>query len=159
MPWLGREEARHPDGWGRSSDQEGVEVQSMEFGIIGLGRMGRSPARQAIEKGYRVVALNRTQRVTDELPRAGVDPATSIEQVVSELNTPRIIFIYLTHGEPTKRACQALRPMLAADDIVDGGGNSYWSDSQRRHAFFAEAAVCFLDIGTSLSSGAGEATS
>ena len=121
----------------------------MEFGIIGLGRMGRSLARQAIEKGHRVLGYNRTQRVTDELAREGVDPARSIEELVSKLSTPRIIFIYLTHGEPTERACQTLRPMLAAGDIVADGGNSHWSDSQRRHAFFAEAAIRFLDIGTS----------
>jgi len=121
----------------------------MEFGIIGLGRMGRSLTRQAIDKGHRVVGYNRTQRVTDELARDGIDPATSIEELVSKLRTPRIIFIYLPHGEPTERACQTLQPMLAAGDIVADGGNSHWSDSQRRHAFFAEAAVRFLDIGTS----------
>jgi 6-phosphogluconate dehydrogenase len=121
----------------------------MEFGIIGLGRMGRSLARQAMEKGHHVLGYNRTQRVTDELAREGIDPATSIEELVSKLRTPRIIFVYLPHGEPTERACQTLRPLLAAGDIVVDGGNSHWSDSQRRHAFFAEAAVRFLDVGTS----------
>ena len=72
----------------------------MDFGIIGLGRMGRSIARQAMEKGHRVVAYNRTQRVTDDLARDGIDPTTSIEELVSKLRTPRIIFIYLPHGDP-----------------------------------------------------------
>jgi 6-phosphogluconate dehydrogenase len=83
----------------------------MEIGIIGLGRMGRSLARQAIDKGHRVLGYNRTQRVTDELAREGLDPARSIEELVSKLATPRIILIYLPHGEPTKRACQALQPL------------------------------------------------
>ncbi len=96
----------------------------MEFGIIVLGRMGRSLARQAMEKGHRIVAYNRTQDVTKELAREGLDPAGSIEELVSKLGAPRIIFIYLPHGEPTERACQALRPILAASDIVADGGKA-----------------------------------
>lgn len=121
----------------------------MEFGIIGLGRMGGNLARQAMEKGHRVVGYNRSPNVTQELARDGIDPATSTEELVSKLRTPRIIFIYLPHGDPTESMCQTLRPLLAAGDIVVDGGNSHWTDSQRRHAFFAEAAVRFLDVGTS----------
>ena len=55
----------------------------------------------------------------------------------------------MPQGEPTEAACQALRPVLEVGDIVADGGNSHWSDSQRRHAFFAEAEIRFLDIGTS----------
>jgi 6-phosphogluconate dehydrogenase len=45
--------------------------------------------------------------------------------------------------------CLALRPLLQSGDIVADGGNSHWSDSRRRHAFFAESGVRFLDAGTS----------
>lgn len=108
----------------------------MEFGIVGLGRMGGSLARQALEKGHCILGYNRTQRVTGELAREGLAPARSIEELVSKLSRPRIILIYLPRGEPTERACQAPQPLLAAGDIVADGGNSHCSDSQRRHAFF-----------------------
>jgi len=121
----------------------------MELGIIGLGRMGSNLARRALEKGHRVVGYNRSPNVTRELAREGLDPAQSLPELVSKLRTPRIIFIYVPHGEPTEGVCQALRPLLTVGDIVADGGNSHWADSRRRHAFFAEAGIHFLDIGTS----------
>jgi len=121
----------------------------MKFGIVGLGRMGANLARHALEKGHHVVGYDSGQAAREVLAREGLEAAASVEDLVSKLEPPRIIFIYVPHGEPTESVCHALRPELAAGDIVADGGNSHWSDSQRRHAFFGEADVRFLDVGTS----------
>jgi 6-phosphogluconate dehydrogenase len=57
--------------------------------------------------------------------------------------------MYVSHGDATEAVCRSLQRVLAAGDVVCDGGNSHWSDSRRRHAFFAESRVRFLDVGTS----------
>jgi 6-phosphogluconate dehydrogenase len=121
----------------------------MKFGIIGLGRMGGNLARHAIAQGHHVVGFNRSAEKIQALTGEGLDPAWSVEELAAKLSPPRIVLLYVAHGEATEHMCQALRPVLAAGDIVIDGGNSHWADSQRRHAFFAEQGVRFLDIGTS----------
>lgn len=121
----------------------------MKFGIVGLGRMGTNLARHAIEKGHHVVGYNLDPGPTRQLSGEGLEPAESIPELVSKLDPPRIVFIYVPHGEPTEAVCQELKPVLERGDIVVDGGNSHWEDSVRRHAFFAETRVRFLDVGTS----------
>jgi 6-phosphogluconate dehydrogenase len=119
------------------------------IGIIGLGRMGANLARAALEHGHDVVGYDRDERVTHDLARDGLEPAASIRELVDALAPPRIVLVYLPHGTPTERACDALRELLEAGDLAVDGGNSHWRDSQRRHASFAERGIMFLDVGTS----------
>ncbi len=121
----------------------------MQFGIIGLGRMGGNLARHAMEQGHHVVGYSRDPEDIRALAQEGLDPAWSIEELAAKLSPPRVSFIYVPHGAPTEQVCQALRPVLSAGDVVADGGNSHWKDSQRRYAFFSEAGIRFLDVGTS----------
>lgn len=121
----------------------------MRFGIVGLGRMGANLARHAREKGYQVVGYDPNESTRKELHREGVEPASSIAELAAKLEGPRIVFIYVPHGEATENVCRELRPTLAAGDVIVDGGNSHWADSRRRYEFFREADIRFLDVGTS----------
>lgn len=121
----------------------------MKFAIIGLGRMGANLARHAMEKGHQVVGYSRSAGETKELADEGLELANSVEELAAKLDAPRIVFVYVPHGSPTESVCASLQSALAPGDIVADGGNSHWSDSQRRHARFAEGGIRFLDIGTS----------
>ncbi len=121
----------------------------MRFGIVGFGRMGANLARHAMEKGHQVVGYDRSPDAPRALAPEGLEPAATLEELVSKLSPPRIVFIYVPHGDPTEAVCQALQPLLQAGDIVADGGNSHWADSRRRHGFFAEGGIRFLDVGTS----------
>jgi 6-phosphogluconate dehydrogenase len=121
----------------------------MKFGIIGLGRMGGGLAQHAIELGYQVVGYAPSEKEQARLACVGLQPAASLDELVAALESPRIILLYVPHGDPTEAVCHALRPRLAAGDVVADGGNSRWTDSARRHAWFAETGVRFLDVGTS----------
>jgi 6-phosphogluconate dehydrogenase len=121
----------------------------MRFGIVGLGRMGGNLARAAIEHGHQVVGYSTDDRLTRELAAEGLEPASSLEQLVAGLDPPRVVLVYVPHGAPTEQVCDSLRELLAAGDVVVDGGNSHWDDSRRRHAAFARSGILFADMGTS----------
>lgn len=121
----------------------------MDFGIIGLGRMGGSVARLAMEKGHRVAGYNEPSQVTQALAREGLDSAFSLAELVKKLQPPRVLVIYLPHGGPTEATIAELARLLHPGDLVADGGNSHWKDSVRRHRELRSAGIRFLDVGTS----------
>jgi len=121
----------------------------MEFGIIGLGRMGANITRRAIEQGRRVVGWSQNAEDMDALAGDGFTGAKDLTELVAQLSAPRIVFIYVPHGKATEEVCNNLRGLLSPGDIVVDGGNSHWEDSRRRHMVFGEHGINFLDVGTS----------
>jgi 6-phosphogluconate dehydrogenase len=119
----------------------------MRFGLIGLGRMGAGVAKNALDHGHEVVGVD--PQAAQALAADGLEPADGLEDLARRLEPPRTIVLWVPHGDPTEEVCRALRPLLDAGDLVVDGGNSHWEDSKRRHAFFAETDVAFLDVGTS----------
>jgi 6-phosphogluconate dehydrogenase len=121
----------------------------MRLGIVGLGRMGANLARAAIEHGHTLVGYDSDASATKELAADGMEPAASLEDLIAKLESPRIVLIYVPHGDPTERVCEQLRALSAPGDVVVDGGNSHWEDSRRRHGEFARAGIRFVDLGTS----------
>jgi 6-phosphogluconate dehydrogenase len=117
----------------------------VRVGIVGLGRMGGNLALAAMERGYEVVGFD--ARSSAHLDR--LEPAASLHDLVERLPPPRIVLLYVPHGEPTERVCDELGRLLSAGDIVVDGGNSHWEDSRRRYAELAHRGIRFLDVGTS----------
>jgi 6-phosphogluconate dehydrogenase len=117
----------------------------VRVGIVGLGRMGGNLALAAMERGYEVVGFD--ARSSAHLD--GLEPAASLDDLVERLSPPRIVLLYVPHGEPTERVCDELGRLLAAEDILIDGGNSHWDDSRRRYAVLARRGIRFLDVGTS----------
>jgi len=121
----------------------------MKFGIIGLGRMGGSLARLAMEKGHRVAGYNKTPQRTHDLAKAGLDPADSLAELVRKLAPPRLLVIYVPHGKPTDTTITELQGLLQPGDLVADGGNSHWKDSVRHYEELKASGIAFLDVGTS----------
>lgn len=122
----------------------------MEFGIVGLGRMGGNMARRLALKGERIALFNRSPEVTQDLAEeTGHLACDSLQSLVDALATPRIVWLMLPAGDATEVALQALRPMLDPGDLVVDGGNSFYKDVQRRTAWLAERQIEFCDVGVS----------
>jgi 6-phosphogluconate dehydrogenase len=121
----------------------------MRVGIVGLGRMGGNLARAAIEHGHQIVGYDPSEETRDQLARDGLEPAGSIEELVAKLDSPRVVLIYVPHGDPTESVCNRLRGVGSPGDVFVDGGNSHWRDSRRRHDAFAQDGIRFLDVGTS----------
>lgn len=120
----------------------------MEFGVIGLGRIGGGLAYQALSKGMRVVGRD-VSPASSLLTEAGLVETANLTELVSRLTPPRIVFLYVHAGPTVDALLTELVPLLAAGDVVVDGGNSYWGDSVRRAKELGERQVHLVDLGTS----------
>ncbi|MBI3901799.1 MAG: decarboxylating 6-phosphogluconate dehydrogenase [Nitrosomonadales bacterium] len=122
----------------------------MRIAMIGLGKMGGNMVRRMRRNGVEVVGYDRAADVVQQLAgESGMVAANSVEDAVSKLSAPRIVWLMLPSGDPTEQQIRALVPLLSQGDIVIDGGNSNYHDSQRRGAWLAEQGIGFMDSGTS----------
>ena len=120
----------------------------MEFGVIGLGRMGGNLARQALEKSMKVVGFDKGQ-IAEDLVKLGLVSAKTQEELKDHLSSPRAIFIYVPAGPIVDTIIDQLALVLDKGDIIIDGGNSYWGDSIRRANRLKEQGIHLVDLGTS----------
>jgi len=122
----------------------------MRIALIGLGKMGANMARRLLRNDIEVVGYNRSAEIVRQLQNEEkLIPADSLEQAVTQLPTPRIVWLMLPAGDVTEQTLQALPSLLEPGDIVVDGGNANYHDSQRRAAMLAEQQIGFVDAGTS----------
>ena len=120
----------------------------MEFGVIGLGRMGGNLARQALGKGMKVVGFDKGE-IAEDLIKLGLVPAKTQVALKDNLSSPRAIFIYVPAGPIVDTIIDQLALVLDKGDIIIDGGNSYWGDSIRRANRLKEQGIHLVDLGTS----------
>jgi 6-phosphogluconate dehydrogenase len=111
----------------------------MKLGIVGLGRMGGNMAERLREHGHEVRSW----------ARHGGGTAGSLEELVGQLEPPRVVGLMIPAGDPTEQNFQQLRALLEPGDVIVDGGNSYFRDSIRRHAEAGERGIHFVDAGVS----------
>ena len=97
----------------------------MNFGMVGLGRMGGNMARRLRRGGREIAAWNLEGEVTTALAKeTGLTAAKTLEDLVARLEAPRIVWLMLPAGEVTERHVEALAALLAPDDLSVDGANS-----------------------------------
>ena len=121
----------------------------MQVGFVGLGRMGLGLAVRAADHGHDVAGWDMSDAARSRARESGVAAPDHLPGLADALDTPRVVFLYVPHGEPVDLTLEDLRPHLTAGDVVIDGGNSHWQDSARRHRDMAEHGIRFLDMGTS----------
>jgi 6-phosphogluconate dehydrogenase len=119
-----------------------------EYGVVGLGRMGGNLARQALEKGMRVVGFTR-HGAPQDMMEAGLVEVRSFEDLKAQLAPPRAVLLYIPAGPAVDELLDDLAAQLDNGDVLVDGGNSYWGDSIRRHQRLKDRAIHFVDLGTS----------
>ena len=121
----------------------------MKIGYIGLGRMGKNMVLHLLENGIEVVAWNRSLEPREEVVKSGAIATEIIEDLVSKLESPRIIWLMLPAGDITDEYIDKLSPLLIPGDLLIDGGNSFYKDSIRRSESLLSKGIHFMDIGTS----------
>ncbi|MDX6515109.1 MAG: 6-phosphogluconate dehydrogenase [Gaiellaceae bacterium] len=112
----------------------------MQLGMVGLGRMGAGMTERLRRDGHDIKSFD---------PQVESRTATSLEELVSQLETPRAVWLMIPAGKITEDSFQQLLGLLSEGDTIVDGGNSNFRDSQRRHAEAQEKGVHFLDAGVS----------
>jgi 6-phosphogluconate dehydrogenase len=129
-------------------------MSSADIGLIGLAVMGQNLVMNMNDHGFTVAVYNRTtSRVDDFLaePAKGsrVVGTHSIETLVNSLKSPRRIMLMVKAGEVVDHYIASLLPYLSEGDIIIDGGNSLYSDTERRVRDLAEQGVLFVGTGVS----------
>ncbi len=118
------------------------------IGYIGLGKMGFNMVERLLDKRYNVVAHNKSKEPVDEIAKKGAKAAYSLKDLVSSLETPRLIWLMVPH-QAVDAVLGELVPLLEKGDTVIDGGNSPFKDSIRRAKEIEKEGINFLDAGTS----------
>jgi 6-phosphogluconate dehydrogenase len=121
----------------------------MRLGMVGLGRMGGNMTVRLQRKGHEVVAFDPSAEAVDRAVQAGANGASSLADLIKQLDPPRVVWIMVPAGDITERTLEDLRGLLEAGDVVIDGGNSHFTDSKRRAEELAEEEIRLLDCGTS----------
>jgi 6-phosphogluconate dehydrogenase len=112
----------------------------MQMGLVGLGRMGGNMRERLRAAGHEIVGFDNRQEISD---------ASSLADMVKQLAAPRVVWIMVPAGDPTRSTVEELGGLLATGDLVIDGGNSKWEDDARNAAHLDEHGVGFVDCGVS----------
>jgi 6-phosphogluconate dehydrogenase len=125
-----------------------------DIGLIGLAVMGENLVLNMESKGFSVSVFNRTTEVTKKFAanRASgkrILPTLSIEEFVSSLAKPRKMMIMVKAGPAVDAVIDQLLPHVERGDVIIDGGNSLYSDTERREAALSAKGLNYLGIGVS----------
>src|SRR5919107_5957926 len=93
----------------------------MDIGLVGLGKMGGNMRTRLRNAGHTVVGFDRNPDLAD------VD---SLAAMVEKLPSPRVVWVMVPSGDPTRETIRQLGELLGEGDLVVDGGNSKWTDDQ-----------------------------
>ena len=124
-----------------------------DFGLIGLAVMGQNLVLNVESRGFSVSIFNRTGDATDAFVAAHPDkkllPTHTLAEFVQSLSKPRRVMLMVKAGAAVDAVIEQLIPLLDADDIVIDGGNSLFTDTERRDAWLTAKGLRFIGAGVS----------
>jgi len=120
----------------------------MQLGMVGLGRMGANLVRRLMRDGHSCVVYDVNAQAVSELSGEGATAADSLPDLVGKLKAPRAVWLMLPAGY-VQQTVDQLASLLAREDTVIDGGNSYYRDDIARSRQLADAGIHYVDCGTS----------
>lgn len=112
----------------------------MDIGLIGLGKMGGNMRERLRRAGLTVVGYDRNPDLAD---------VGSLEELVAALPSPKVVWVMVPAGEPTRSTVAELKELLSEGDVIVDGGNSRWTDDLANAASLAEKKIGYVDCGVS----------
>ncbi|MBA2552553.1 MAG: decarboxylating 6-phosphogluconate dehydrogenase [Geodermatophilaceae bacterium] len=112
----------------------------MQVGLIGLGKMGSNMAERLRRDGHDVVGFD---------PQVESRTVASLDELVETLTAPRVVWVMVPSGEPTRATVRDLGDRLSAGDVIVDGGNSRYTDDREHAAALVEKEIGYVDAGVS----------
>ncbi|WP_083869622.1 phosphogluconate dehydrogenase (NAD(+)-dependent, decarboxylating) [Modestobacter italicus] len=116
------------------------EEQDVQLGLVGLGKMGGNMAERVRRAGHEVIGYDRSPGARD------VD---SLQGLVDALEAPRVVWVMVPSGDPTRSTVRELGELLSPGDVVVDGGNSKFTDDKVHADELAEKGIGYVDAGVS----------
>ena len=131
-----------------------MTTKQCDIGLIGLAVMGENLVLNMESKGFSVAVFNRTIEVTERFAGGkakgkNILPARTIEKFVGALSRPRKAMIMVKAGAPVDAVISQLAPLLEPGDVIIDGGNSLFTDTQRRCKEIEAKGLHFVGCGVS----------
>ena len=125
-----------------------------DIGLIGLAVMGQNLVLNMNDHGFKVAVFNRTVSKVDDFlngPAKGTNVigTHSLEEFVASLKSPRKIMLMVKAGEAVDEFIDHLIPLLSKGDVIIDGGNSLYTDTNRRVKELKEKGILFIGAGIS----------
>src|SRR5438046_8029151 len=129
-------------------------MNECDIGLLGLGVMGENLVLNMESKSFSVAVFNRTTEVTEKFcaERAhgkNIRPTLTLDEVVGALKNPRKAMMMVKAGQPVDSVIGQLAPLLEKGDVIIDGGNSLFTDTQRRERELQSTGIHFVGMGVS----------
>lgn len=124
-----------------------------DFGLVGLGVMGRNFILNVAQNGFSSIGLSSNQNSINLLKSDGksyeVDGTLDDKDFFQKLKRPRKIMLLVPAGKPVDSVIDRFLPYLEEGDIIIDGGNSHYDDTDRRYSFLKDKNINFIGAGVS----------
>jgi 6-phosphogluconate dehydrogenase len=121
----------------------------MQLGMVGLGKMGANMTRRMMRGKHQLVVSDLSADNVRQLAGEGATGSSSLDDFVSKLKPPRVVWLMVPAGDPTEKTVVALSEKMSAGDTIIDGGNSYFKDDVRRSKMLQKKGIHYVDVGTS----------
>ncbi|MBS9782142.1 MAG: NADP-dependent phosphogluconate dehydrogenase, partial [Gammaproteobacteria bacterium] len=123
--------------------------QNADFGLIGLGVMGKSLLLNVADNGYKVIGYDKDTDKVKDLNDNGILAVENLKDFVQGLAKPRKIMMLLPAGKIVDAVIAEITPLLEKGDMLMDGGNTYFTDTERRQNTLKPTGIHYLGIGIS----------
>ena len=117
--------------------------------MVGLGRMGANMSVRLMRGGHDIVAYDVSPEAVRDIESEGATDVASLEELVSQLEAPRVVWVMVPAGDITAATIDDLGGLLTEGDVIVDGGNSRFTDSRARAEELRAQGIELLDCGTS----------
>jgi 6-phosphogluconate dehydrogenase len=129
-------------------------AKKCDFGLIGLAVMGENLALNIESRGFSVAVFNRTTSKVDEFVQGRAKGKNfvgchSVEELIQNLSRPRKVMLMVKAGPAVDQFIETLIPLLEPGDVIIDGGNTLFSDTERRTAYVESKGLLYIGTGVS----------
>ena len=128
--------------------------KTYDFGLIGLGVMGRNFILNVADNNFSAMGYDLDDEKVNALIEEGqntkrVNATTDIQHFVNSLAQPRKIMLLVPAGKIVDSVIESLLPHLDKNDLIIDGGNSFFTDTDRRETYLQSKGIHFFGSGVS----------
>ena len=130
-----------------------MEKQDYDYGMIGLGTMGRNLVYNMCDHGYSVAGFDKDISMVEQLEQGKgqykIVGTRSLKELTDALKKPSVLLLLVPAGPIVDAVIETLKPLLTKDDLVIDCGNSHFTDTNLRIEKLAKENIHFMGIGIS----------